>query len=101
MTDYNDGKWHIYTGGGCPVHPESLVEILHEDSGVLAETKANNKWWGSNKVIAFRVAKEHKEPREFWVTRKTLFDLDGNVVGSIYQECRKKDGLFKVQEVLG
>jgi transposase len=28
MIDYNDGKWHGWNGGECPVHPESVVEYV-------------------------------------------------------------------------
>jgi hypothetical protein len=28
MTDYNDGKWHGWNGGECPVDPEALVDVV-------------------------------------------------------------------------
>jgi hypothetical protein len=28
MTDYNDGKWHGWNGGECPVDPEAHVDIV-------------------------------------------------------------------------
>ena len=28
MTSYNDGKWHGWNGGECPVHPETEVEFV-------------------------------------------------------------------------
>lgn len=83
MTDYNDGKWHGWNGGECPVHPETVVEVVLRD-----ETNTNRKYddfssptakagrvshecWenreGFRQVIAFRVIKEHREPRVFWV----------------------------------
>ena len=43
MTDYNDGKWHGWNGGECPVHPESELKVwfqsgfLQENIPVLAE----------------------------------------------------------------
>lgn len=74
MTNYNDGCWHGWNGGECPVHPETLVEVMLQsgfnDSGV-----GSTDWdWGicKNPIIAFRVVKEYKEPREVW-----LVETDG------------------------
>ena len=25
---YNDGKWHGWNGGECPVHPKTVVDYL-------------------------------------------------------------------------
>lgn len=27
MTDYNDGKWHGWNGGECPVDPASVIDV--------------------------------------------------------------------------
>ena len=27
MTDYNDGNWHEWKGGECPVHPQTVVQV--------------------------------------------------------------------------
>lgn len=62
MTDYNDGKWHGWNGGKCPVHPESVVEVLHAETGVLNERRAGITVWEHEYLIAFRVIREHKEP---------------------------------------
>ena len=67
MTDYNDGKWHGWNGGECPVHPKSEVQVLHSDNGILNERRAGIEEWSSEYIIAFRVTKPHKEPREFWI----------------------------------
>ena len=72
MTDYNDGKWHPWTGGECPVHPESAVEILFKD-GELPIGKAGTAYWGEfgiATIVAFRVTEEHKEPREVFLAQK-------------------------------
>ena len=78
MTNYNDGKWHGWNGGECPVHPETVVEALwvdpqggyHKVGPKVAEdvawTMREISGYGTC-VSAFRVIKEHKEPREFWV----------------------------------
>lgn len=74
MTDYNDGKWHGWNGGKCPVHPESVVDYIWFDEGDEAELCGTTKGRRADdavgwcQVVKFRVTKEHKEPREFWVT---------------------------------
>lgn len=68
MTNYNDGQWHGWNGGECPVHPETRVhgvESLGANS-VTWKTEAKDNDWPSFRG-AFRVTKEHKEPREFWI----------------------------------
>lgn len=72
MTNYNDGKWHGWNGGECPVHPETIVIAQHGSRETLAAKYFNWKPEGDFDIIAFRVIKEHKEPREFWA----YFDKD-------------------------
>lgn len=76
MTNYNDGKWHGWNGGECPVHPESEVECRLREAGRGYDgriRKAGDWGWGHSIydpgacIIAFRVTKEHKEPRRIWV----------------------------------
>ena len=76
MTNYNDGKWHGWNGGECPVHPKSEVECRLREAGVGYDGKirrAGNWGWGHSSfspsvdIIAFRVTKEYKEPRRIWV----------------------------------
>jgi len=69
MTDYNDGKWHGWNGGECPVHPGTFVEIRMKN-GTKDEDFADMYDWNEcdiGTILAFRVVKEHKEPREFWI----------------------------------
>jgi len=72
MTNYNDGNWHGWIGGECPVHPKSLVEWVHVceldewSLGVQEKMEAGQLGF-SEEIIAFRVVKEYREPREFWV----------------------------------
>ena len=78
MANYNDGKWHGWNGGECPVHPKSTVEVrwLGTDEGATT-TEAGHfaiQCWthemildACNHIVAFRVIKEHREPREFWI----------------------------------
>lgn len=82
MTDYNSGDWFGWNGGECPVHPETLVEGIYLDP----ETNDVNHWspvtdpasefdWERVErflLVAFRVVKEYREPREFW-----LVETDG------------------------
>lgn len=73
MTDYNDGNWHGWNGGKCPVHPESKLRAVTEDGGVF-NCYADDVAWhhdeaGGN-IVAFRVTKQYVEPqkpREFWI----------------------------------
>ncbi len=68
MTNYNDGKWHGWNGGKCPVDPRSIVQVV--GGWELAwETVAHHSAVAWENVIAFRVVKEHKEPREYWLVR--------------------------------
>lgn len=72
MTDYNDGKWHGWNGGECPVHSESVVDIAHTVRGVVSGETAEQWFWEGEKccIIAFRVVKPYVEPpkpREFWI----------------------------------
>lgn len=75
MTDYNDGKWHGWNGGECPVHPDSLVVTVwkYKDDDEVRQTlnrgPARENIWEGNEhgdVIAFCVLKPHREPIVFW-----------------------------------
>ena len=70
--NYNDGKWHLWTGGSCPVHPKSVVKYLWDgcDGEVLDEAQAHEISWDgfkNYKLIAFCVVKGYKQPRTIWV----------------------------------
>lgn len=95
MTDYNDGKWHGWNGGECPVHPESVVEVMLQsgfnDSGV-----GSTDWdWGICKtpIIAFRVVKEYREPREVWFQ-------EGYMTGSWIVSDKYRPGAVLFREVI-
>lgn len=72
MTDYNDGKWHGWNGGECPVHKKTTVDFLFATlSGDLqTNVKADDISWDHN-YGAFRVVKAYREPRRFWIEPKT------------------------------
>jgi hypothetical protein len=75
MTDYNDGNWHGWNGGECPVHPDSEVEaVYHTISAPVAGLRCDRRQarqfvWDApvTSIIAFRVTKPYREPREIWV----------------------------------
>ena len=77
MTDYNDGKWHGWNGGECPVHPESVVEwVLRSEltrwrlvsvEGVFAKTLKWQAGSDDDLIVAFRVIRPYAEPRELWM----------------------------------
>ena len=69
--DYNDGNWHGWNGGECPVHPMSEIAVkwitrdgcLAANDGRIARI---NNW---KTPCLFRVTRRHVEPpkpREFW-----------------------------------
>ena len=81
MTDYNDGKWHGWNGGECPVHEDTDIEVIHTGTGVPSAVQkhiAVGQDWDN--VIAFRVVTPYVEPvpkLECWVN----FDADGSMIG--------------------
>lgn len=77
MTDYNDGNWHEWNGGECPVHPESEIDavwpsMMYDRKSYRDARKAKDFPWilgGGLVPFLFRVTKPHVEPpkpREFW-----------------------------------
>ena len=80
MTDYNDGKWHGWNGGDCPVNPDSLIVCAYRSLSTSATgqyasmgTQAAIAPWAD--IIAFRVIQPAPaKPREFWLT----IDRDGS-----------------------
>jgi len=72
MNEYNDGKIWGWNGGDCPVHPQSkVVYWLRNDSQRDATGEAGHLDWRHAlrdwDVIAFRVVKQHVEPKTIWV----------------------------------
>jgi hypothetical protein len=69
MTDYNDGCWHGWNGGECPVHPRSVVEVVFSKAGHRDGCKADTWVWdadqGTHTIVAFRVVKPYAEPVEY------------------------------------
>jgi hypothetical protein len=100
MVNYNDGNWHGWNGGECPVHPETVVEYVWNGSHGLVSQTEKAGWgigWrstGKYHMIAFRVIKEHREPREFWVAPHPVKEL-----GVISVDERHPNAI-KVREVI-
>ena len=70
--DYNDGNWHGWNGGECPVHPKSVVDVCLIDRACVEGETAERWFWDkeSTRIRAFRVIKPYVEPpkpREFWI----------------------------------
>lgn len=113
MTNYNDGLWYGHNGGECPVHPETVVEVAFltiagsflDDNGQVA---ANIIAWDGNDVgrpVAFRVIKEHKEPREFWCVMSHMFGSEDKAKTFLDELNEEHPGMnfgkvFHVREVL-
>jgi len=72
MTDinYNDGNWHHWHGGDCPVHPKTVVRYVWEDgdnTGVKTRIAGRDEndtspAWSSGLIVMFKVVDEHKDP---------------------------------------
>lgn len=70
MTNYNDGNWHGWNGGECPVHPESVVDAVWHDENQLTTGVRHGRALGGawfNQILKFRVVKEHREPKEYTI----------------------------------
>ena len=61
MIDYNDGKWHGWNGGECPVHPLTILDVC-VIRGLVECVPAENVGWANPELIAFRVVKAYGEP---------------------------------------
>lgn len=68
------GKWIGWNGGECPVHPETIVEVSYPMG--MDKSTASALIWGHSlmPIIAYRIIKEHVEPREFWVAGNVAYE---------------------------
>jgi hypothetical protein len=78
MANYNDGNWHGWVSGDCPVDDDSIVEALWIDpAGVFVkvgpQAASSIAWDGkrantyADPISAFRVVNVNRTPREIWV----------------------------------
>lgn len=63
---YELNTWYGWNGGECPVHPETIVECYGSGnvSGKMRSAARLRDW---SCIDAFRVIREHREPREWWI----------------------------------
>ena len=109
--DLNDGKWHGWNGGDCPVHPNSVVEIVYtrmngtKQEAIYASSCGTNVEWencGYCDIVAFRVTEPYTELKAI----KTISLLgwhDGVMDDELYEMTFKDaDGVkyVVVREVL-
>ena len=88
MTNYNDGEWHGWNGGECPVHPKSKVEAVWHDprqnsAGVTGPRQAkvdNEPTLAWAHVVKFRVVQEYHDPQEWWAVGKHLHDTEADAL---------------------
>ena len=105
MTNYNDGEWHGWNGGECPVHPETVVEATTKEFGFVSTKAGDYYGWEKghgNPILAFRVIKEHKEhvkPREFWVSNNDGYAHE-TLESVLLDPLTEKHGWVHVREVL-
>ncbi|MEO9537234.1 MAG: hypothetical protein ABJL49_05525 [Parasphingorhabdus sp.] len=83
MTDYNDRCWHGWAKREKPpLHDLTRIERVYINgagqimddsksgsSASVGSTCWDNDLYPNSVILAFRVAKEHKEPREFWLIK--------------------------------
>lgn len=101
MTSYNDGKWHGWAKREKPpLHDLTRIERVYingagqimDDSKSGSNTSVGSTCWDNDLnpnsvILAFRVTKEYKEPREFWLVElddNTTIALDSNVGDCIH-----------------
>lgn len=78
MTNYNDGNWHGWNGGEYPVHRETEVEVIRFNGARHKGLACSFDWQDRghlSSIVAFRVIREHRVPREWWtIYAGAIFD---------------------------
>ena len=82
--NYNDGLWHGWNGGECPVHPKTVVDAVWHDplrstAGLFVAREAsqeNSPRIAWSHVVKFRVIREHREPKVWWRVGKHLHETE-------------------------
>lgn len=106
MTDYNDGKWHGWNGGECPVDRDSVIDVHYVNAfgGYGRDEKriAGEHSWALS--CLFRVTKAAPpKPREWWFC---IHDCSGfastiptHVKGSAERSRQPGQSVIHVREV--
>jgi hypothetical protein len=99
--EYEVGKWYGWNGGECPVHRSSKVEAIFSDGSGAGEVvfARDYGWNGPYYPIAFRIIKEHKEPREFWISENDGY-AHPTEESALSDPLTAKHGYIHVREVL-
>jgi hypothetical protein len=104
MTDYRDGKWHGWNGGGCPVNPDDVIVATFERSETFYGEAKTLKWdYEDNAMyhipVAFRVVK--RAPLVLWINEYPDGILGCHSSKEIADRVATPDRsrCFKVQEV--
>lgn len=105
--DYNDGNWHGWNGGECPVHPKSLIEYfwaagphhgMKERIAGEDEKQSYPSWSGQLK--AFRVVKPYREPRVWYAVGETLHDTAEKAEKFLAELLREHGDTFNAWRVI-
>lgn len=113
MKDYNDGKWHGWNGGQCPVHPDAQIVCIYNGCSTnyagnypSQGCRGRNAPWAD--IVAFRVTTPYVEPpKPCEVYAKEVqvvgFDERGytKIMPSNFYKCEKGErGAALFREVL-
>ena len=87
-TDYNDGLWHGWSKETCPVNPKSIVDVVWDVGKRSAnrDTRPADQFYWADNIIAFRVVKQYREPRDLW----HLLDSHGQVMDTFTDEGKAR-----------
>ena len=99
MTEYKEGVWYGWNGGECPVHPNTEVVVKWSSNGVETETlpaRIFDYIWGGRSIAAFKIVRENREPREWWIIPGTVH----TPFSAIYYGTKPQVGAVRVREVL-
>lgn len=94
---YEIGKWYPReVGKDVGLHPKTIVEWLNTQ-GDKFETETLGLCWDDkiHPVIAFRVIKEHKEPREFWAAQGEMCKCGQHGWIEVDRDCAPYATLFR------
>lgn len=97
IIDYNDGEIHAWSGGECPVHPDSAVDFSRGGHWVRGGRAGDTDW---SQPLLFRVTEQHIEPAapaappkplELWVN---VHENGWSTVSRSYSEAESWQAAF-------